>query len=310
MAPLPHPIITLEEAYLSALSRAQSSHLFLAKEIINTSTPNFSSSHIISTTLLPLDVSTAVKVNDEIAQKIGESPPGRFAAFATLPMAYLDEAAQELERCVKELGFLGTLIDSNCGGAFYDDERFWPVFEKAEALDVPIYIHPCPNEEVKKVLYEGNYPVAIATSLSEYAFGWHAETPTSFLCLSTPPPSSLFYRLPRLTILRGYCGEMLPFQLSRTAAVIERQWPHIGGTHKRGFSEVWRENMWVTTSGFFDTGVMGCVVRARGVGRVLFNVDYPFGRNEEGLVDEEDLEKIVWKNAVELLGVEVLGVER
>lgn len=108
-------------------------------------------------------------MNDELHANITAQPAGRFAAFATLSMAYPEDAAKELQRCVQELGFVGALIDSNCGGRFYDDAFFWPVFEAAVALDVPLYIHPCPNEAVKKVLYEGNYSAHVATSMSEYA---------------------------------------------------------------------------------------------------------------------------------------------
>jgi predicted TIM-barrel fold metal-dependent hydrolase len=212
---------------------------------------------------------------------------------------------------VKELGFVGALIDSNCGGAFYDEPAFFPAFAAAAELDVPIYIHPCANEAVKKVLYEGSYSAHIATSMSEYAWGWHNETAVSFLRLFA---AGMFDRLPRLKILLGHCGEMIPFQMERTANVIERQWPHIGANHDRTFRTVWNENVWVTTSGFFDTGNIGCVLRQCKVDRVLFSVDYPFGKNEagvafleklreEGLVDEEGLEKIAWKNAESLLGV-------
>ena len=116
----------------------------------------------------------------------------------------------------------------------------------------------------------------------------------------------------------GHCGEMIPFQMERTAGVMERQWPHIGGRRERGFREVWGENVWVTTSGFFETGNIRCVLGACALERVLFSVDYPFGKNErgvrflerlreEGIVDGKGLEKIAWKNAEELLGIKVVG---
>lgn len=335
MAPLSHPIITLEEAYLSPSVRAflsassypdpndesgltgfvTSSLMEFGAERLSSMDASGISLQIVShvPNPLPLDVSTAVSVNSEVHAHIKSQPQGRFAAFATLPMAHPTAAASELTRCVQELGFVGALIDSNCGGRFYDDAFFHPVFEEAARLDVPIYIHPCPNEAVKKVLYAGNYSDHIATSLSEYTWGWHAEAATSFLRLFA---SGLFDRLPTLKILLGHCGEMIPFQMERTANVIERQWPHIGGKRERGFRQVWAENVWVTTSGFFDTGNMACVLRACAVERVLFSVDYPFGRNEngvkfleklreEGLVDEQGLERIAWKNAEALLGVRV-----
>jgi predicted TIM-barrel fold metal-dependent hydrolase len=333
MAPLAHPIITLEEAFLSKHARAfyaasnypdpnaeEGLTGFVTEQLMEFGATRLTSMDTNGISLqivshvpcpLPLDVPTARAVNDDVASHIAANPAGRFAAFATLPMKYPAEAAAELRRCVKELGFVGALIDSNCGGAFYDAPAFFPVFATAADLDVPMYIHPCANEAVKNVLYAGNYSAHIATSLSEYAWGWHNEAAVSYLRLFA---SGLFDRLPRLKILLGHCGEMLPFQMERTANVIERQWPHIGGTHERTFRTVWDENVWVTTSGFFDTGNIACVLRHCKLDRVLFSVDYPFGKNEagvafleklrdEGLVDGEGLEKIAWRNAESLLGV-------
>lgn len=335
MPPLTHPIITLEEAFLSKHVRAflasnnhpdpnaedgltgyvTASLMEFGPERLASMDKNGISLQTIShvPNAVPLDVSTARAVNDEIAAHIKANPAGRFAAFATLPMQYPEDAARELRRCIKDLGFLGALIDSNCGGRFYDERAFRPVFSTAAELNVPIYIHPCPNEAVKKVLYEGNYSQHIATSLSEYTWGWHNEAAVSFLRLFA---SGLFDEEPALKIVLGHCGEMIPFQLERTANVIERQWPHIGGDFRRRFRTVWDENVWVTTSGFFETANMACVLRQCKPDRVLFSVDYPFGKNEtgveflkklreEGLVDEEGLERIAWKNAEKLLGVNV-----
>ncbi|OAG05565.1 amidohydrolase 2 [Paraphaeosphaeria sporulosa] len=335
MAPLSHPIITLEEAFLSphvpsfyaaqnhpdphaesGLTGFATPSLFeFGAQRLSSMNDNGISLQIVShvPSPLPLDVRTAAAVNDDVAAKIAANPAGRFAAFATLPMRYPEDAAKELRRCVRELGFVGALIDSNCGGRFYDDSTFFPVFAAAADLDVPIYIHPCPNEAVKQLLYAGNYSADIATSLSEYAWGWHNDAAVSFLRLFA---CGIFDRLPALKIVLGHCGEMIPFQMERTANVIERQWPHIGGDHSRTFRAVWNENVWVTTSGFFDTGNMACVLRQCRPDRVMFSVDYPFGKNEagvaflnklleEGLVDEEGLERIAWKNAEGLLRVKV-----
>ena len=179
MAPLSHPIITLEEAYLSPSVRAYlaaSSYPDPNDEagltgIVTPSLMEFGAERLSSMDAsgislqivshvpnpLPLDIRTAVAVNDEIHAHIQAQPRGRFAAFATLPMAHPSAAASELTRCIRSLSFVGALIDSNCGGRFYDDPFFHPVFEAAARLNVPVYIHPCPNEAVKKVLYAGHY---------------------------------------------------------------------------------------------------------------------------------------------------------
>ena len=259
---------------------------------------------------LALDLATCVQVNNELSDRI-KSQPSRFKGFATLPMAQPEAAAKELRRCVEDLGFVGTLIDSNCEGRFYDDEFFWPVFEAAVQLDVPVYLHPAPNPRVKPMLYNGNYPDAVAESLSEYGWGWHNETAVHFLRLFA---AGLFDRCPSLQIVLGHLGEMLPFQLDRVERISGRLWPHVGVKLERGLRQVWDENVWITTSGMFFLAPMAAVLRQCKLERIMFSVDYPFGQNDagvaflrslrdEGMVSEEVLEGIAYKNAERLLKV-------
>lgn len=120
---------------------------------------------------LALDLKTCTEVNDQLAKGFNIEPES-FAGFATLPMIEPEAASDELRRCVEGLKFVGALIDNNCEGRFYDDPYFWPVFEKAEQLDVPIYLHPSYNSQTKPLLHDGNYPEAIAQTLGMYAWGW------------------------------------------------------------------------------------------------------------------------------------------
>jgi len=110
--------------------------------------------------------------NDELFQAVKNGPQGRLAGFAALPMSHPKEAAAELERCVKDVGFLGALIDNHLdtgkgSNLYYDEERFWPVFAKAEELDVPVYIHPTfATDDMMELLYKGNYPQKTAVQVS------------------------------------------------------------------------------------------------------------------------------------------------
>lgn len=254
---------------------------------------------------IALDLSTCVKVNDELSSLVGTNP-GRFAGFATLPMAEPESAAKELRRCVEEHKFLGALIDSNCEGRFYDDSSFWPVFETAQELDVPIYLHPSPNEHTKHLLYDGNYPGAVAETLSQYVWGWHSETAVHFLRLFA---SGLFDHYPKLQLVLGHQGEMLPFQLDRIQHITSR-WPHL----KRPLRQVWDENVWVAISGLFYMVPMTTVLMQCKHDRIMYAVDYPFGKNEagfdflkalksEGRVEDDVLEGIAYKNAEKLLKI-------
>ena len=321
----PYPFITLEEHFLAQAARDfytanGTTHpddhdsptlpklLAIGDERLTSMNDSGVAIQVISHSpnSLALDLATCENVNNELRDGIGSSD--RFRGFATLPMKYPEDASKELRRCVKELGFLGALIDSNCEGKFYDDRSYWPVFEAAVDLDVPIYLHPNLNEQTKPLLYDGNYSESVATSLSRYGWGWHSETAIHFLRLFG---AGLFDAYPNLKLVLGHLGEMLPFQLDRIEGITNNQWP----TNKK-LREVWNENVWITSAGMFSLAPMAAVVRQSKPARILFSVDYPFDENKEGLdfmtalkadglVSDEVLEGIAYKNAESLLKVTV-----
>ena len=245
--------------------------------------------------------------NDELKTAI-ENSKGRFAGFAILPMSDPTAAAQELARCVKTLGFVGTLVKNHEHGRFYDDTFFWPIFSAAQSLDVPIYLHPSrPSPQMARG--SGNYPDIVAQGLDTYCWGWHSETGAHILRLFA---SGLFDEYPRLKIIIGHMGEMLPFMLDRIKRFAKKQWPD----WKRDLQTVWEENIYVTTAGMFALPPMACLLRVCKIEHVLYSVDYPFSSNVEGrefldelaqsgLCTEEELDKIAFGNAEALLGVKI-----
>ncbi len=247
----------------------------------------------------------SVIANNQLAATV-EANPSRFAGFAVLPMAEPQDAASELRRCVKELGFVGALVDNHAGGRYYDAEEFWCIFEAAQELDVPIYLHPTwPGEQIRPI-YEGNYARGAALSLAASGFGWHADTGLHILKLFA---AGLFDRYPRLKIIIGHMGEMLPFVLERIMQLSPR-W----GPRTRDFKTVYDENIWITTSGCWSINPMATIVRNTKMDHILFSVDYPFAKNEDGLTFMEELRKsglvtedqfrmIAYGNAEKLLGV-------
>ena len=263
---------------------------------------------------LALTPKTCIKANDEL-HAATQKRPDRFAAFATLPMAHPQEAATELKRCIRDLGFVGSLVDNNTNGRFYDDPFFWPIFQAHVELDVPCYIHPSYHYDAMDVLYCGNYPKEIAESLALHGFGWHSECALHILRLFA---AKVFDpdRFPKLKIIIGHMGEMLPFQLDRICRISETQWPAFGYIPKRKLMEVWNENIWITTSGLFTLGPMACLIRMCKPDRILYSVDWPFADNEmgleflrelekDGMASEELLEMIAYKNAENLLKIKV-----
>ncbi|GAA3524985.1 amidohydrolase family protein [Amycolatopsis ultiminotia] len=252
----------------------------------------------------PAEVAPALtgKANDAAAAAVA-AYPGRFAAFAVLPTAAPAAAARELQRCVSELGFVGTLITGRTEGDFLDAPRFAPVLAAAARLQVPIYLHPgLPPRATTDSNYGGLDPVVTARFQAS-AWGWHVETATHFVHLVL---SGVFDRHPDLQVILGHWGEMIPFYLDRLDGELP---PRVTGL-ERSFAEYFRQNAHLTPSGMFSQAQLRFCVEAVGADRILHSVDYPFLGNEgavpfltEADLSTEDKHRIAHGNAEKLLGV-------
>ena len=238
--------------------------------------------------------------NDKLAVAV-RAHPDRFAAFATLALQEPEKAALEFERCVRQFGFKGALVNGTSNGLFLDHPRFTPFFETAQALDVPVYLHPAPPPEEVRKAYFGGLPANLGFVLSTAGWGWHAETGMHCLRLIV---SGLFDRFPRLKIIIGHMGEALPFYIARADAFLAQSATHL----KLGVSEYFHENFYITTSGCFSLPPFLCALQVAGADRILFSVDYPYNSNAMGRafldalpVSAEDRAKISHGNAERLL---------
>jgi predicted TIM-barrel fold metal-dependent hydrolase len=228
-------------------------------------------------------VPLARRVNDRLHEAV-QRHPDRFAAFAALPTAEPRAAADELERTVTRLGFKGAMVNGMTAGAFHDDERFWPIYERAQALDVPIYIHPT---------------LPHPTVILRAAWGFTVETATQGIRFVL---SGVFDAYPGLKIILGHMGEGLPFYLWRISHGLR------GSMSETSFRDIFCQHFWITTSGFFSDPALLCCMMEMGIDRVLFSVDYPFAENLPGTewtktlpLCAEDKEKLLSGNARRLL---------
>jgi predicted TIM-barrel fold metal-dependent hydrolase len=220
--------------------------------------------------------------------------PDRFGGFATLPTSDPAAAAKELERTVK-LGFCGAMLHGSSRGEFLDQRKFWPIFESAVALDVPIYLHPCtPHPGVFDIYYK-DHPALARASL-----GFTVEIAVQAMRLIV---SGMFDEFPGLRIILGHLGEALPFLVWRANDTLART-----AKLKRSFREYFTEHFYVTTSGNFSLPSLQCTIAELGVERVMFAVDWPFQPNGEAVkfVDDASLtqegrELILGGNARKLL---------
>ena len=226
--------------------------------------------------------------------------PGRFAAFAALPMSDPSAAAVELHRCVEELGFVGAMIHGQTNGVFLDDPVNEPILAATEALEVPLYLHPAPPPPAVAAAYFSGLEPAVAGALSTAAWGWHAECGLHVLRMVA---NGVFERFAGLQLLVGHMGEMLPFSLARAD---ERLSPLLPRT--RTVADTLHAHLLVTTSGYTTTAPLQCALAVIGADRILFSVDHPFADSAAATawltsapLSPGDREKIAHGNAERLL---------
>lgn len=252
---------------------------------------------------VPADVAPGLvrAANDRSAAAV-RAHPDRFAAFASLPTTAPEAAAVELERCVSELGFVGTMIFGRTDGEFLDAPRFDPILARAAALNVPVFLHPgVPPREVTESNYLGGLSPVVATRLQTSAWGWHQETAVHFLHLVH---SGVFDRYPGLQFILGHWGEMIPFYLDR----IEEALPQRATKLERSFGDYFRQNVYIAPSGLFSQAQLQFCLETVPLERIVFAVDYPFVGNEGALpffqqanLTDEAKHKIAHENAERLL---------
>jgi hypothetical protein len=237
--------------------------------------------------------------NDAIAQAIRRHPT-RFAGFATLPTAEPNAAAAELERGVRELAFVGALINGHSAGRYLDDPFFSPIFERAQALDVPIYLHPTmPPVPIRQTYYDGFAP-QVSFMFAGAGWGWHIETATHVLRIIL---GGVFDRYPRLQLVIGHLGEALAFMLPR----FEMLNPTVTGL-QRPIASYLRENISYTFSGFNFLPSFITLLMQVGADRILFSTDWPYSAMDAARsfldtlpIAPADRERIAHGNAERLL---------
>lgn len=209
--------------------------------------------------------------------------PDRFLGFATLPMNEPQAAVEEFKRCVNELGFKGALIFGHPKGQFLDHPDYDVIFQTAEALDVPIYLHPAPiSDEAYQTYYQSdNYPDSTAGSFACYGYGWHIDVGIHTMRLVL---SGVFDRYPNLKMIIGHWGEFTPFFYERMDEMIYA--PHLN--HKP--SDYFKNNFYITPSGMLTKPQFEMVKNAVGIEHILYSADYPYvqpdnlGRDRKSVV--------------------------
>ena len=252
----------------------------------------------------PAGIAIAREMNDHLAAAIARHP-SRFAGFAVLPMQSPDATAAELLRAVRELGFLGALINGTTDGRFLDHPGYDALLAAAVEIDVPIYVHPHLAPEPVRQAYYSDLPAGTGGVLEAAGWGWHSETAIQILRLAL---SGTLDRHPRLKLIIGHMGEMLPMMMARIDEMFARDVDHLS----RPVGRAILDQVWITTSGIFTEPPFLAALLTFGIDRIMFSVDYPYAANAKGRafldrlsLSPADMEKLCHGNVDALLKLKV-----
>lgn len=252
-------------------------------------------------------VELACKINDQLAMLVADYP-NRYAGLATIAPQVPEQAALELERAVQTLGMKGAIINSHTQGEYLDDPKYWSLFDAAQSLDVPIYLHPrTPSPSMLSPF--------LAYGLEGAGWGFAAETSLHAMRLIL---SGVFDRFPNLNVVLGHMGEGIPFWLSRIDSHFsKRTWTQGMDSDftqvkqlKKQPSQYFKENFFITTSGMNWSPALMFAISVLGADRILFAIDYPYesiSKAVEGFentaISANDKKKIYHLNAIKLFNL-------
>jgi predicted TIM-barrel fold metal-dependent hydrolase len=240
-------------------------------------------------------VNLAIQTNDYVSE-IVKKTPDRFQGFAALPMSAPKDPAKELERSVKILELKGAMLCGRTRVKNLDHKDFWELFECAEALGVPLFIHPqIPQKAVRDIYYSG-FDELTDLAFSTFGLGWHYEAGIQFVRLIL---ARVFDRFPKLQIILGHWGEVILFYTERLASL------NRAAKLDKPFIDYVRQNLYVTASGMFSHSYLQRSIEIIGTDHILFSADYPYqyreGRDARNFLEatelsKEDKEKFAFAN--------------
>jgi 2,3-dihydroxybenzoate decarboxylase len=252
-------------------------------------------------------MNVAKKANERMAEAVAKHPD-RYAAFAALPMHDPDAAAEELTRCVRNLGFKGCMVngfqqvDDPDNVKYYDLPEYRSFWATVADLDVPFYLHPRMQIPSRAQNYEGH------PWLMSAPWGFAIETSIHSLRLCG---SGLFDDYPNLRICIGHLGENIPFGLWRIDA--RMRFSRRGYRGKRPLGDYFRDHFHITTSGNFNDAAFRCTLDVIDNDKIYFSADYPFERMEDAadwydttdVISDAQKQKIGRTNAIRLFKLDL-----
>ncbi|MGX2951344.1 amidohydrolase family protein [Ursidibacter sp. B-7004-1] len=237
--------------------------------------------------------------NNHLAEMV-KSNPNRFGGFATLPWHDVGAATDELERCVNELGLKAVLINGRPSMDFLDHERYLPILQRLSELEIPLFLHPgLPFHHIQQTYYQG-FNREVSARFSMFGWGWHNECGIQLIRLIL---AGIFDKCPKLQVISGHWGELVPYYLQR----LDDSIPQEATGLSRTISQTYREHIYVTPSGMLSLPHLEFIRAFMGSERILFSVDYPYlslngARKwlEDLPISQQEKENIAFRNAERL----------
>jgi predicted TIM-barrel fold metal-dependent hydrolase len=242
----------------------------------------------------------ATKVNDYYAEMC-EEYKGRLYGLATLPYQDVPASVRELERAHDKLGVKGITMFSNIAGKPIYSPEFLPIFEAAEGYGMPIFIHPAPPVTTDAM-------IKVQMPLPLYAFILDTTMAVTGLIFH-----GVLARFPGLKIIHAHLGGVVPYLVGRLNDCYRSYKDDYGFTLQEQPSEYYKRNVYVDTISF-HLPAMQCALDFLGPDHLMVGTDYahPIGGPDKIMafikdlnLSQENLEKVLWKNAAQLFGLEV-----
>ena len=242
-------------------------------------------------------IALAQSCNDAVYETV-QKYPGRFLGSATLPVCDVEASCQELERCVREYGFVSWQTHSNYGDTSVDEKRYWPILKKAEELGVYVYLHPHAPADPR--MHHFGYMFAAA------GLGYTTDTMITIMSMIV---GGVFDEFPKLKVVLGHLGEALPFLMERMDNRFTLAAEQTTGLYnKRKISDYFKDNIFVTTSGNMSAPAFNLAKEVLGIDHIMVGTDYPYEILpdmmqflDELKLTKEEREMLYYKNAEQLI---------
>ena len=253
---------------------------------------------LTSTGVQMMDADRAVAVaeigNDRLHEAI-QRHPDRFTGLATIAVQDPPRAVKEIERAIKKLKLNGIMINSHTNGEYLSEQKYWPILEAIEDLNVPLYIHPRAPIPLMAKAYRTDH-------LEHAIWGYQAETGLHGLRLIT---GAVFDQFPKLQVVLGHMGEGIPYWLYRLDFMYEKVKIDFGRRKlKLSPSEYFKRNFYITTSGMNWEPTLKFCIEAMGADRIMWAIDYPYQDHPDAVefmdaarISEKDKQAIYHGNA-------------